>query len=192
MRPPAEPAAVVCCCGSVLQELSFYRSLGVLVKAVHEGAIYCPLTDTHISSISDTGGLTASSWSPLITPRLKLDSTSGAAGGRGSLATSMSSLSLAPGTATAADSGGGGGGVLLLPGSGTDSSSGGDGSGRAAAAAAAARLRSALQRLCGAGGPGRGWVGGVNAKPPLWLYINHLGWCRWVALSGFVTNMGCY
>jgi hypothetical protein len=48
--------------------------------------------------------------------------------------------------------------------------------GRVVAAAAAARLRSALQRLCGVGSQG-GRVG-VGAKQPLWLYINHLGWCR--------------
>lgn len=55
------------------------------------------------------------------------------------------------------------------------SSSSGDSSSRVVAAAAAARLRSALQRLCSVGSSGR--MAGAG-KQPLWLYINHLGWCR--------------
>ena len=51
------------------------------------------------------------------------------------------------------------------------SSSGGGG----ISAAAAARLRAALQRLCGVGSQG---LRGPGGKQPLWLYINHLGWCR--------------
>eukprot|EP00775_Hariotina_reticulata_P007291 gene7291-7504_t len=161
------------------QELSFYRSLGQLIQAVHEGASYCPLTDGHITSMSDTG-LTASNWSPLVPRRRQLGG--GSAGGD-RIAASMSGLSLAAGTEAAVDAGTGGGGMI-------NSAEGppGEGNGRAAAAAAAARLRSALQRLCGAGGPGRAGLGAVNAKPPLWLYINHLGWCRGPFSGGKVMH----
>jgi hypothetical protein len=39
------------------------------------------------------------------------------------------------------------------------------------AAAASAVLRVSLQRLFTPGGPGA-------KRQPLWLYVNHLGWCR--------------
>lgn len=47
-------------------------------------------------------------------------------------------------------------------------------------ATADAQLRTALQRLFG-GGVSRSFDprgGGGGARQPLWLYINHLGWCR--------------
>jgi hypothetical protein len=136
------------------------------VIAVHRGARYCPLTEDAVTSLARQG-LAAAQWEPLASPGVE--------------------STVSPGDATAADD---------LAGQlqqGLDLSSQGDsssraqgaaamaaGSSRVAAMAAAARLRSVLQRLCC--GSGSRMQGGGRPmgrrQTPLWMYINHLGWCR--------------
>jgi hypothetical protein len=121
---------------------------------VHAGQRYTPLTEEAIEGLA-AAGLNPSHWSPLVNPSKAADS---AAAGE-DLAGDLCKLGLGEDEGAGADA--------------CDSSSA---EGRVVAAAAAARLRSALQRLCGVGSQG-GRVG-IGAKQPLWLYINHLGWCR--------------
>jgi hypothetical protein len=145
------------------QELSYYRPLSHLVIAVHHGARYCPLTEDAVTSLARQG-LAATQWEPLAS--LGAEST------------------VSPSDATAADDLAGElqqGLDLSSPGSRAQGSAAmAAGSKRVAAMAAAARLRSVLQRLC-CGSGGRMQGGGRpmgRRQTPLWMYINHLGWCR--------------
>jgi hypothetical protein len=155
-----------------LQELAFYRPLGQLIVSVHSGQRYTPLTEEAIDSLA-AAGLPPSNWSPLVNPK----SSSSAEG----LADSSSAEGLAGDLCKLGLAGAGeddaAGNADACGGSSSSSSNAAAAEGRVVAAAAAAvRLRSALQRLCGVGSQG-GRVG-IGAKQPLWLYINHLGWCR--------------
>ncbi|WIA24133.1 hypothetical protein OEZ85_013728 [Tetradesmus obliquus] len=150
------------------QELAFYRPLGQLIGSVHAGQRYCPLTEEAMQSLAAAGASPAH-WNPL-TPSQGLGSDAAAAEG---LAGDLCKLGLDP-EAAGADACGGG------------SSSSSAAEGRVVAAAAAARLRAALQRLCGVGSAG-GRVA-IGAKQPLWLYINHLGWCRGPFSGGKVMH----
>ncbi|WIA44621.1 hypothetical protein OEZ86_007339 [Tetradesmus obliquus] len=170
------------------QELAFYRPLGQLIGSVHAGQRFCPLTEEAMQSLAAAGASPAH-WNPL-TPSQGLGSDAAAAEG---LAGDLCKLGLDP-EAAGADACGGG------------SSSSSAAEGRVVAAAAAARLRAALQRLCGVGSAsGRvaigakqplwlyinhlGWCSvGIRAKQPLWLYINHLGWCRGPFSGGKVMH----
>jgi len=120
------------------QELGFYRPLGDLAVAIHNGARYNPLSAANALA---TG---ASPWEPV------------APGGADDGASSAADRSSLPGSssetegAQAADTGGGGAG---------------DGD-------SDAQLRAALHRLFAPDGEQEG------AVAPMWLYINHLGWCR--------------
>jgi hypothetical protein len=74
-----------------------------------------------------------------------------------------------PRGAPAAGDGGAGGAAAAPPGLGA--SEGAAAAGGAPAAPNAAALRVSLQRLFTPSGPGA-------KRQPMWLYINHLGWCR--------------
>jgi hypothetical protein len=155
------------------QELAYYRPLSHLAVEVHAGARYCPLTDTAVIDLAQKG-LPPAQWEPLVPP--------------------SSESAVSPGDATAAAADG-------------SSSSAQQGmvhssNKRAAAMASAARLRTVLQRLCCGGGgrmqgPGRAMG---NRQSPMWLYINHLGWCRCVSqtfpnialLPSFGSNTQCH
>jgi hypothetical protein len=121
---------------------------------VHQGSRYCPLTDTAVIELSQKG-LPPAQWEPLVPPSTASTVSPGDAA--------------AAGAAAAAD--------------GAQQSLAHSSNKRAAAMATAARLRSVLQRLCCGGGGGRMQGPGRamgNRQSPMWLYINHLGWCRCV------------
>jgi hypothetical protein len=130
--------------------------------SVHAGSRYTPLTEEAIDTIA-ANSLTPSHWSPLVAANKGLaapaDSAQGLAGDLG-----LGKLGLGDAEEAGADA------------CSSSYTAAAAAEGHVVAAAAAARLRSALQRLCGVGSQG-GRVG-VGAKQPLWLYINHLGWCR--------------
>jgi hypothetical protein len=132
--------------------------------AVHAASRYTPLTEDAINAIT-ANGLTPSQWSPLVAS----DKGSAPANSAEGLAGDLCKLGLG-----GAEGSAGAGAGADADACGSSSSAAAEG--RVVAAAAAARLRSALQRLCGVGSQG-GRVG-TGSKQPLWLYINHLGWCR--------------
>lgn len=152
-----------------LQELSYYRPLSHLVIAVHHGARYCPLTEAAVTQLARQG-LAAAQWEPLVSPTAPEGATSAAAAAVVTNDSTTAAGELAADLQQGLDliSPGGAHGPLAAS------------SSRVAAMAAAARLRSVLHRLCcdsssrmqGGGRPmGR-------RQTPLWMYINHLGWCR--------------
>lgn len=129
--------------------------------AVHNGARYRPLTEDFVTNLARQG-LSAAHWEPLASPAAEPTVSPGdtAAAGDDLAAEFQQGLSLHGSSSAAA----------MAP-----------GSRRVAAMAAAARLRSVLQRLC-CGSGGRGQGGGRpmmgRRQTTLWMYINHLGWCR--------------
>jgi hypothetical protein len=238
-RSPSHPASCIPPCR---QDLSFYRRLESLVKSVHCGARYTPLTEAAATSLKEQG-LTGSHWQLLAAQHTTPQ--------RGDLRTS-------PTTLWATQQGAGPSSSRLWQ-SGSDSGGAGtSGSHPGTPAAAAAQLRSALERLCGcsvteamaidhaaARAPAATAAVGLDAqselqaaadastsaeaaaeaapaptaqeqseapmstpavsaagpnaegpaasqetdsstesaadpREPVWLYINHLGWCRWV------------
>lgn len=131
--------------------------------AVHNGARYRPLTEDFITNLARQG-LSAAHWEPLVSPGPESTVPPGdantAAAAVDLAAEFQQGLSLHASSSAAA---------MVA------------GSSRVAAMAAAARLRSVLQRLC-CGSGGRGQGGGRpmmgRRQTTLWMYINHLGWCR--------------
>eukprot|EP00877_Chromochloris_zofingiensis_P010870 jgi/Chrzof1/6036/Cz17g03070.t1 len=145
------------------QDLAYYRPLGRLAVAIHEGGSYCPLNESHLLQQED-GSLGAFNWTPVVARGVTSTSSNvtvlAASGGLGS----SGALQAATGSSSVASLAGD---LEASPAEGRR-------------ATADAQLRTALQRLFG-GGVSRSFDprgGGGGARQPLWLYINHLGWCR--------------
>jgi len=164
----------------MLQELSYYRPLSHLVIGVHHGARYSPLTEAGVSNLARQG-LAATQWEPLVAP----DQAGTSGDSPSDTDTAAAVDSLAAGLQQGLD---------LQASSAQGAAALAAGSSRVAAMAAAARLRSVLQRLCC--GSGVRMTGGARAsmgrrQTPLWMYINHLGWCRSVS-GGTLQAAACF
>lgn len=187
------------------QDLGFYRRLDAVLTAVHAGAAYTPLTHAAVEALS-LSSTAATGWQPLVAPASPLPAASTPSevpGPEGS--TSPSSAQHA--AAVAADTRlqlalerlcGYSGATLAAAAATASRSESGQAPQSAAGSPALSRASSVsascqgLSVLCGASqdggsssnataaveGGGAGSSSSSGSKEPVWLYINHLGWCR--------------